>query len=574
MEDKLADEIIRLLKYLKDIRKPYEGTWKDVAEHIVPLREDMLLEKPEGERIASKIYDGTPISALQVFTDGYHGNMISPATVWFRLTLEISTQELLSRFNKGAMRSGPMRPHISKFTTLDDIPEVRGWLQDTGRELYRAFDRSNFYPAMTPYFEDGGSIGTATLYSEENTTSRTTVFTTFHPGSIFIAENQFGEVDTIFRTERIEAKKLKERFGLSVLGDDVKQALNNGNPYQRFPVIHAFMPRTRRDPNKKDAKNKPFSSIWVDEKNKRVLKESGYDMDPYAVWRYRKSSHETYGRSPAMFALADIMGLNLIGKDLLGAAELAVRPAYNVPSELYGKVKVIPHGFNYYGDDYHRIVTPVQSGINFPIGLDREKQKKEAIERHFHVDFFLLLQRATRQMTAYEVMERSAERSILLGTSVGRLQTDCLNPIMDRMFEIEYTAGRLPAIPEILADYGGAPIGIDYTGPLAQAQKRIFRTQGITQGLVALQPLAEVFPQVLDIIDPDITAREVLESFEFPHRAVRSGDVVESIRQARSEMEAKREQEAKITQGIDSIQKLAQADQSTGGKISGMMNAE
>jgi len=565
-EDEIAKSLLSAQKNLEEIRNPYEETWQDVADHVAPIREDIRMEKAEGQRLATKIYNGNPIYAVQVYVDGMSGHLIPANILWFRQTLKVSVKDRLSARQPGAMTRGPMRPYIARYEYMEDIPEIKAWLQEADIGMYRAYQRSNFYSAMTPYFEDGGTIGTATIYSEENKGEGKIAFTTMHPGQVYIAENQYGEVDTVFRKEKLTAKKAKERFGKGKLSDAAQRSLET-NPYEKYPYLHAVYPRTKRNPDKLDGLNKSFASVWVDITSRKVISEWGYDGLPYHVWRYRKSSLETYGRSPAMFALADIMSLNLISKDMLRSSRMSVDPAYNVPAELLGKVNIIPHGFNYYGDDHNRIVTPVQTGINYPIGTDREDRIRDVIERHFHLDFFLMLTRAKRQMTATEILERAGEKAALMATAIGRLNQDCLDPNMNRVFQIEYRAGRLPEVPQIYWDYGAGPIGVTYLGPLAQAQRRLFKTQSITQGLIALQPLAEMFPHVLDVVNEDETAREILESNNYPQKATRSTEEVDKMRQVREDLAQAEAAKRQLMEGLAGAKTLAEADQASGGEI-------
>lgn len=565
-EDQKAESLIKVQGHLKSIREPYEDTWQDVADHIAPIREDIKMERAEGQRLATKIYNGNPIYAVQVYVDGMSGHLIPANILWFMHTLKVPVQPLLADQHPGAMTRGPMRPYVSKYENLEDIPEIRAWLQETDIGMYRAYQRSNFYSAMTPYFEDGGTIGTATIYSEENKEAQKIVFTTMHPGQIYIAENQYGEVDTVFRKEKLTAKKAAERFGKKMVSDAIQRSLEN-DPYKKYPFIHAVYPRTNRNPDKLDGLNKKFASVWVDEAERKIVHEWGYDSLPYHVWRYRKSSLETYGRSPAMFALADIMALNLISKDMLRSSRLAVDPAYNVPSEMKGKVKIKPHEFSYYGDDHRRVITPIQDGNKYPIGTDREDRIRDVIERHFHLDFFLMLTRAQRQMTATEILERMGEKAALMATAIGRLNQDCLDPNMDRVFQLEYSAGRLPEVPQIYWDYGASPIGITYLGPLAQIQRKLFKTQSITQGLLALQPLAELFPQVLDIVNADETGREILDAHNFPQKATRTGEEVEKMRQVRAELEQAEAQKAQLMEGLEGAKTITEIDQASGGNL-------
>lgn len=563
----LAGSLITLLGQLEKIRQPYEEIWQDVADHIIPIREDIRAERDEGERQAQYIYDTSPVNVLTLFADGLAGYTIPQSSIWFRLTLEIAVKNLLARYHPRAMTRGPLRPSIANYQTLQDVPQVRAWLQETAAAFYQTLGRTNFYSEMSAGFEDGGSIGTATLYMEEDEKNQKPVFTCNHPGQIYIAEDKYGQVDTVFRKDRIEAKKLAERFGFEKLSPSMKQAAEN-EPFKRFSILKAVYPRTLRKFNSIAAKDKPFASVWVDLESRTILNESGYDINPNACWRYRKSSHETYGRSPAMMALYDIMGLHTMAKTMLGAAHLSVNGPYNVPQELEGKVDITPHGFNFYGPDHKRVIAPVHTAINYPVGVDREEKKREAIEKHFHIDFFMMLARAPRQMTATEILERQGEKAALLSTATGRLGVDWFNPIFDRIFAIEYDAGRLPPPPPIVMEYAaGSPIGVDYIGPLMQIQKSQYKTRSITQGLAAIQPLATMFPEVLDLIDPDETGKEILESYNYPQKAIRDNDVVMEIRQARAQREEAMAKQAQIAQGIEGVKGLAQADQASGGKL-------
>jgi len=561
--DRQAEAILQRQKLLEEIRSPWEDIWQDIADHILPIREDIRQERREGERHGTKIYDGSPLSALQLFADGLHGYLISPSFPWFRLQLGLPLHRA----------PASIRRYASRFRELDDVPEVRQYLQETESCLYDAFRRSTFYNAMTPFFEDGGALGTAYSYSEEDPATGRTIFLTIHPGECYIAEDRYGQVDVVHRKVRLEARKAVQQFGSGAVSDAINEADRN-RPFQKFEFLHAVYPRTDRIPGRLDQKNKPIASVWVDTAERKCVRVSGFDMMPYTVWRYKKSTGETYGRCPAMFALADIMGIHQISKTLLGAAHRVSDPAYNVPSELQGKVRLRPGEYNYFGKDHNRVISPVMTGIQYPVGSDREQQKRKAIEDHFHVDFFLMLARSTRQMTATEVLERQGEKAAILGTPIGRLNSETLSPTIDRLFWIEYEAGRLPPLPEILLEMGGESIDVDFLGPLSQAQKRLFRTQNVMNGLEALNPVAGLFPEVLDIIDPDETAREILESNGYPQKAIRSQKDIDARREARAEAEraALEREQADATAG--NLKTLAEADRASGGMLSSAAGME
>ena len=541
-EDK-ATEIKRRFKYLEDQRRYWDsGIWQDIADYVIPIREDLQGNKQPGQIRATKIYDGTAVEALNLFADGLHGYMISPSIKWFTLRLPRQLRE------------------------IENIPEVRLWIEDAQNCIYSAFQNSNFYSEMRSFFKDGGSIGTASLYMQEDIANGKLNFVCMHPREGYIAEDQYGNVDTFFRKVKLTARQAMQNFGESNLSDPVKNAFKS-NPYQESQFIHAVFPRTDFDDRKMTSTNKRFASIWCELNANKLLREGGYDNFPYMIWRYMRSN-EVYGYSPASFALPEIKGLNAIAKDLLGAAQMTVRPPYNIPIEMKDKVRLTPFGMNYYGSDYNRKITPVNTGMTFPIAMDREDKKREIINKHFHVDFFLMLQQAERQMTATEIMERMGEKASVLSASIGDL-TSTIDLIIDNVFLNETKAGRIPRLPDILRKYGGANIDITYMGPLAQAQKRLFETQGIKTGLDLAAPLLAIFPDTVDLIDADETIRELLVSNGFPQAALRTPEKVMEIRKQKSDQQIAEGQKVDQERITEILKKLSQASKNAGG-VSGI----
>ncbi|MFZ2937666.1 MAG: portal protein [Candidatus Omnitrophota bacterium] len=528
-----VQEIKSHFKYLKKIKDYWKDIWQDVADYVIPIREDLEGTKTPGALQGTKAYDSTAISALNMFADGLHGYMISPATRWFSLRLPRNLRQ------------------------LENIPEVRIWIQDVQDCIYSAFQNSNFYTEMRSYFKDGGSIGTASLYFEEDMLSGKLMFTCLHPREGYIAEDRFGNIDTFFRKIKFTARQAKQSFGEENLSREIRNVLKS-NPYYEFEFLHAVYPREDFDTRKLGSKYKRFASIWCEYNANNLLRESGYNIFPYMVWRYARSGNEVYGRSPAMFALPEIKGLNAIAKDMLGAAQLAVRPPYNIPVEMKDKVRLTPMGMNYYGADYNRRISPVTTGINFPVGIDREDKKRETIEKLFHIDFFMMLQRAEREMTATEIMERMGEKASVLSASIGDL-TVVIDKIIDNVFAIEYEARRIPPIPEVLVAYGGQNIDIDYMGPLAQAQKRLFDTQPIRTGIELAAPILQIYPESADLINAEEMLKELLVSNGFPQTVLNTPEMIIELRRQRAAIQMNETKKLDMERFSEIIKKLSQA---------------
>jgi hypothetical protein len=556
----VAKVLLSNLKELDENRIPWVSIWEQISEHFNIMREEMYYTGgingnnniDVGRKQGIKLYDGTPLSALNIFTDGFYGAMISRAITWFILKLP------------------------QKFNFLEDIPEVRVWMQDAQSGIYSAFNNSNFYSEMRSFIRDGASIGTATLTIEDDFANNRLAFRTRHPREGYIAENSIGVVDTYYREYPLTARQASQEFSGSeeLFSPSLKQAIRD-KPNTTFSFLHAIEPRKDFDDRKISSVNKRVASYHMELRGQRlnsegeqvVLRESGFDMFPAIVWRYFQNSPEVYGRSPCGFALVDAGNLQQMSKSLTRAGEIAADPAYNVPSEMQGRVRINAHGMNYYGIDPNRLIKPVTTGVNYPIGLDREDKKREMIEKHLNVDTFLLLQQAPRQMTAEEVREKITEKATLLSPMVGNF-TSALDQIIDFVFIKELKAGRISPVPDILIDaMGGERIDTEFLGILAQAQKRQFEKNAITEGLNSLALVGEVYPNALDLVNPDKTGQALLKASNFPQTAMNSPEEINQLREQRA-LQAQEESKKLDMERMGAVMKdLSQAKKNSGGSL-------
>jgi len=395
------------MKQLEDVKKDYEDLLSDIAKLVNPRRELIKDEQRfdlKGKKRGKDIFDGTPASALGVWRDGMQGFMVSKSLRWFK---------------------SEMSDH-----TLNDIDEVRIFLQEYDEAMYAAYDRSNFYSVLNEWFNDAGSVGTATLYTEEDMMGGTTVHIPIHLREVFIAENKFQNVDVLFRKFFLTARQAVQQFDAEKLSADIVNNAKN-HPEKKHEFIHAVFPNDERQFSKITATNKRYKSVYIQtrgvgasnlpnqtsnaiinsggQKVDDIVKEGGYDVFPYAVWRFRKNSDEVYGYSPAADYLVEIQKLNTIGKTLLQAAHLSVRPALNIPEHMRGNVRLEPSGYNYYerGGDKIDVINP---RINFPVGVDREERAQRIIEDGYRVEFFKAFIGRQGEATATEIMEIKAEQ--------------------------------------------------------------------------------------------------------------------------------------------------------------------
>lgn len=547
-DDDKARDAEKYLKYLAQIRLLFEPMVDNIITYVNHSRRKIVdKEAKKGQKTGIEVYDGSAISAANILTDGIVGYLCSKNLRWFQYTIP-------SQYNVNG------KP-------LDSFPEVRRWLQDCEDGVYMAFQQSNFYDKATEFVRDGCTIGTSTINIEEDVGRGRIVFTVPHFRETYIAENQFGQVDTNYRVYKMTLAQLVDKFGM----DRMKAIDNNfenaykDNPYGEREIIHAVYPRKVFDPNADNGRNKPVVSLWVNRSPAAVIEENGYNYMPSVTWRWRKNNDEWYGRSPAWDAYIDIILANQKGRTNLVASHKMADPPMVATEDMRGLINTGPSAFTYLraGELEANMPRPLVQNIQLPYAIDSQQDTRKIISDHFMTDYFLALTRAAletkTELTATQVVEIMGEKAVILGTRVGMFESEGLDPIHDRVFDIEMRAGRIPPAPPILQEYMGAKVEVKYLGPLAQAQLRSSKSRSISAGIQQIAALANINPVALDVIDMDEAARESWTASGGPMTCLRSPKQIEDIRRIRTQQQQQQ-------QMMENLPGIAKAVRLTGQK--------
>lgn len=528
---KLIDDIRTKDAALKLDKEPWIDEWIDVYRLVMPQRSAFRDTDGRPIRVGGAVYDGTPIAARNIAAYGICGYMMSAGSDWFTLTLD--PEELKA------------------------LPGVAQWLEYVERVLYSDFRRSNFYEATPELMKEQVTIGNGGFLVRENVARGAAHFMPLHPKEFYLAEDQWGVVNTVFRHHWPEAREIAEWYGFENLSKALQRKVED-SPHERVEILHAVMPRSERDVERLDSQNKPWASVTLEVHEDNVLRESGYDRLPYIFPRLMKQAGEVYGIGFGTEAIHEIKITNAMGRDILDAAHLSVNPPLNVPREMRNRLQLRPWGHNVY-DQTDRQVTALNLAQNFPIGIDREERMQAIIEQKFLVDFFMMLQRAPDGITATEVIERQSEKAAVLGPIVQRIASDFLDSVIDVTFEIAMRNGRIPPPPPSLQMATGGRLTVEYIGPLAQAQRRFHRTRGINQSLGSYVPLLEVAPEIKDLVDWDALGRRTLEENGMPSSVIRDNEELRRVRHARAQAEQEMRQQMAAGQAAEAYPKLSKA---------------
>ena len=517
-ETELTKDLLKRFGKLVTQRQTWESHWQEVADYMMPRKADVTKQRSKGDKRSELIFDSSPLHAVELLSASLHGMLTNPSTPWFSL----------------------------RFKNVDtgDADEANEWLQDTTEKMYDAFNRSNFQQEIFELYHDLITFGTASMFIEEDADDIVR-FSTRHIGEIYISENNKGRIDTVFRKFKISARAAILQFGEKNVSNALRGTAMK-DPYEEVTILHVVYPRENYDPKKKDAKNMPFASCYIELDNKHEISQSGFNEFPYVVPRYLKASFEIYGRSPAMTALPDVKMLNEMSKTTIKAAQKQVDPPLLVPDDGFIlPVRTVPGGLNFYRAGTRDRIEPLNIGANNPLGLNMEEQRRNAIRDTFYVN--QLMMQNGPQMTATEVVQRNEEKMRLLGPVLGRLQSELLRPLIDRTFAILLRKKIFRQAPQFLA---GQDIQIEYVSPLAKAQ-RSSELQSVMRAIEIFGSLSKISP-VFDHIDIDALVTYLADIVGVPAKVLNSQAQVNAIRQ-------KKQQEMMQQQQMQQMQQIAQA---------------
>ena len=523
----LTKSLKRRFDKLKTNRQNWETHWQEVADYMLPRKADVTKTRSKGDKRTELIFDSSPLQSVDLLAASLHGMLTNPSTPWF--TLRYKDQE------------------------KENDDEAKHLLESATDAMYVAFNRSNFQQEIFELYHDLITFGTACMFVQDDDED-TLKFSTRHINEIYIAENEKGKVDTVYRLFKMSVRAAFQQFGEAI--STSTKGLITKDPYEEISILHAVYPRNDFDPKKQDRKNMPFESVYMEYKNLNELSVAGFKEFPFVVPRYLKASHEIYGRSPAMTALPDVKMLNEMSKTTIKAAQKQVDPPLLVPDDGFLlPVRTVPGGLNFYRSGTRDRIEPLNIGANNPLGLNMEEQRRNSIRNVFYVNQLMMQQGP--QMTATEVIQRNEEKMRLLGPVLGRLQSELLKPMIDRCFAILLRNNQFAQAPDFLS---GQDIEIEYVSPLAKAQKST-ELSSITRAIEILGSLANVAP-VFDYINFDALVKHVADLVGVPQKVLK----------LQSQVNAEREQQAQLAEQQAQMQQMQQVADA-GGKIAPLAKA-
>lgn len=524
MSDRLSpQEVVKKHAALKSDRGTWEEHWDELAYYIVPNKDHFNKEVSPGEKKNVHLFDNTAIQANELLAGALHSLLTNPHTMWFSL----ATGE----------------------DDIDNIDGVRKWLQGASRRMHSVLNKTNFQTEIHETYLDLGAFGTAPLYMEEMDDDMVVRFQAISVAFVVIGENPRGFADECYVEYQMSANQIVEMFGEENVSEVVLKAFREGSS-NKFKIIHAVYPRARY--GFKTAGPMAYVSQHVLIDGNFELRNKGYREFPFMIPRWSKVSNEVYGRCPGMTALPEVKTINEVVKTTLKGAQKVVDPPIQVPDDGFVlPILTKPASINYYRAGSNDIIRPIFNDSRIDFGFQFIEEKRKRIRESFYADQLILAQGP--QMTATEVMQRSEENMRLLGPILGRMQSELLKPMVDRLFAIMFRRDMFDPVPPELE---GMELEVKYSSTIARAQ-RVGEAQNIMRTMEAAAPFINLNPAVADNFNGDEAVRIIASVFGAPQQIIQNVEVRDSIREQRAQAQQAMLQEQQRQQQVQEATQIA-----------------
>lgn len=412
----------------------------------------------------------------------------------------------------------------------DESDAEKRYLSKVARFLWENIHNSNFDSVGYESIIDAIVAGWFVMYVEE-AEGGGFHFSQWPINECFVASSKPGaRIDSIYRKFKLTAEQAVSEYGKENVSKDIRNAIAKGKGQEKFEFIHAIYPRELYAVGAKLAKNLPFESIHVECKSKKVLREGGYHEFPCVVPRWMLIPGSAYAVGPVFDALPDAATINKLKEMEFANLDMAVAGMWiaeddgvlNPRSITIGARKVIVA-------NSIDSMKELRSSADFRVSFMAEDRIQAQIRKILMADVLPPLEDNGRTATEFHIRMQWLRQ--MLGPVFGRLQSEYLQPLIERCFGIAFRAGVLGNPPQSLR---GRKFNVKYVSPLARAQK-MTEVSAIDNYYAGIVEAAQIDPDVIDNIDTDKATRFRGEALGVPADIIPPMDEVKKRRAARQQ---------------------------------------
>lgn len=533
----IADDCIAKLATLQVERSLFEPVWSDCIDLALPMHQvfspgtftsgvQTLTNGPKSEERGRKLYDSAGVMGVDRLSSGMESLVTPQSEKWHGIKSDDvfaveQTQEETQYFEK-------YRDYL--FTARYD-------------------NRSGFVNAHQKALRSSVALGTGVVLIEDClgmggvAPERLPFLYRYIPITrCYIAIDQQGNPDTLYIIERPTARVMAQRWGDKIstkakaLADDPKKQET------RLDVLHAIFPRSDRYRGAIGVRNSKFQSCYIELETKHLIGggTGGYYEFPAAIYYWHQSDESAYGESALMYCLAELKGLQVLGKTGLRIHQMLVDPPIaSAHDGVKVRLNLNPRAVNYgaVSPDGQLLAKPIITATLPQVFNEYLQGKRTMVNDMLYVTLFQILVQ-NPGMTATEAMIRANEKGELLGPSGSKIQAT-----MSHFFEretgiLERKGIYLPGSPlEPPQSLSGRSFGPAFAGPLDRLRK-MPELLGIQRTIEIATPLLEAKPELADVLDGEEIIRRTQSITGAPSAILVDKKVLAANRAAKAQQQA------------------------------------
>lgn len=537
---KIEEKEHRVLKstmaQLRDNRLPFWNFWRELADYYLPKRYVWLQSDKERRVRNAKnpfILDGTGTSAARTLASGMMNGITSPSRPWFTIRI----------------------PGFSEASTNDAA--IR-WCDEVTRRMLLIMSESNFYNAMAVMYLDLVVFGTAAMLMYED---KDNVIRCFNPalGEYYLAQDDRLQVNTFAREFEYTVAQMVQRWGKENCSQTVRTLFESetGDKQKGFPISHLIQPN---DGTLGVSKRFKFVETYWETAGPQgiILDRRGFNEMPGVFPRWELTANDSYGTSPSMDALGDVIQLQLETKRKAQGLDKAINPPVVADVQLKNKpTALMPNGVTYVAG-VNNVGAKALYTVNPPLAemtMDiRDVQAR--IRETFHNDLFRMISELDTVRSATEIDARKEEKLVLLGSVLERFENEALDPAINRLYAIMTRANLLPPVPE---GFENVDLEIQYVSILSTAQRAVSAIP--TERWIGLiGNIGAAVPEVLNIPDWDELIRSYGTDIGVPAKNMRTKEDVAAASEQEAANLAQQEQAVQGEVLVNSAKQLSETD--------------
>ena len=493
------EQVIKRAEAAKADKAIFDTEISEVYDYVMPGR-NAYFNKANGSRNDEQLFDDTAPNALKEFAGLLQSSLVRPYTNWASLSPGTEVKE-------------------------EQHDEVNKALAPINTSMMKAIHHSNFDSQILEMFFDLG-IGTgALLVTDGGSIDDPIKFEAIPLNEVYPELGAFGDIDTCFRMYSVIGRNIMQRWPDGKLNTVLKERIEN-NPGGKIELIEGviFEPAT-----KKTKKKYRYYVIAVGEKHEII----SLDMktSPWVIPRWDTRPGETLGRGPAWHLLPTIRMLNELSRMTMQNVEQSVNNMWLMNDD----AMLDPGGINFEPNSIisaqweggNLPIQALQGNANFNIGELKIGQMQEKIERAFYVGQLGSITDSTKSAT--EISIRNQIRLQQMGSQFGRLQTEFINKLIGRVYDL---LSNRNIVPKGL-DIDGKVVAIKVEGALAKAQLQEDGQNFIT----FLTMVGQLAPNLLAVLVDEQAIVWLAESMGVPAGKMPTSDEIKSKLKAMAEMQ-------------------------------------